>query len=342
MKSLFFPFICLLQVHSLAQTAEHNVDNIYLKVPASWQMSKQATFTQFTLFDKNIKSFCQLVIYNQQPSSGNKLADFNKEWGDLVEKNFTMLVIVKPITMKDKLGNTFLRFGANGRATDGNKYYVQLNMYDCGSNIQSFLVTSGSKELLAKYDSLWQPLIVKVSKQTSGMVSTQAANGNSATFNNTLAGTWHKSSSGPPQYVNGVLNNLAYSGYTKGQYTFNTNGTYVFQGELYNGINEFGLTDEIGSWSVTGNQLSLTPSKSLYRAVDLDGKLKRTENISKAKRIYTWTTHYYEGIQETSLILTAKETNAVDGGFSDPGLFPNSFIYSPGARLEFRFLPNKF
>jgi hypothetical protein len=338
MKALLL--LLFIPVWSYAQTTD-SVDNIVLKVPASWQVSRQQTFTQYTLFDKNIKSFCQLTIYQQQPSTNNKQKDFENEWKELIEKNFTMVTLVKPVAMKDKKGNSFLRYGASGVAGDGNKYFVQLNMYDCGASIQSVIAVSGTKEHLSRYDSLWQGLITKVKRQNTSTVN--AANNNTApaAIDAKLIGSWEKTSSSPSAYTNGVLTNPGYAGYTKGRYDFRQDGTYVFQSESSSNSTEYRLIDEKGTYAISGNKLTISPSNSLYRVVDDKGKLKKSEKIPANKRTYTWQTHYFEGLQETALILGAGKENVIDGGFSVNEAFPNSFIYSPGKTIEFRFLPLK-
>jgi len=156
-----------------------------------------------------------------------------------------------------------------------------------------------------------------------------------------IVGTWHRSSSSPSQYVNGTLTNLGYSGYTKGEYNFNADGTYYFQGESYGGSSDFRLIDESGTYSVNNNTLTISPKKSIYRVVDGDGKLKKSENLSIAKRSYTWQNYFFEGLNENALILSGQKENAIDGGYASNSLFANSFIYSPGKKLEFRFLPLK-
>ena len=138
-----------------------------------------------------------------------------------------------------------------------------------------------------------------------------------------------------------MLTNLAYSGYTKGEYNFKADGTYNFQGESWGGSSEFRLIDESGTYLVSDNKLSIMPSKSLYRVVDGDGKLKKSENIPLKKRNYSWQKYFYEGLDETHLILSGEKENAIDGGYSAVAQFPNSFDYSPGKKLEFRFLPLK-
>lgn len=344
---LFLLAFCI-AISSTAQTAD-SVDNIILKIPAGWQVNKTASFTQLTLFDKNIKSFCQVSVYKQQPASNDIKKDFENEWKELVEKNFTTPAFGKPISMKDKKGNSFLRYGASGAAGDGNKYFIQLNVYDCGPSIQSVLAISGTKEHLQQYDSLWQPLIAKVKRQPGN------TNAPAGPVNSIVVNRWGKSENPIGAYSNDMTVNLAFSGYKRCEYNFKPDGTYTFQGENWGAkVNnekfrlkdskEYGLIDEIGTYQVNGNQLTVIPAKNIYRIVDGDGKIKRTESMGLAKRTYTWQTYYAIGMEETRLVLTASKINEIDGDFStyEPAVsFPSSFCYILNRKMFFKFLPMK-
>lgn len=342
MKTLVLCCMLLMPAFMQAQTKD-SLDNIVFAVSNDWKPSHSESFRQYTFYGKD-KSFCQLTIYKAQPSSGNKTIDFQNEWKELIEKNFSVFTLASPALLKNSKGASFQRLGAKAVGSDGNKYYVQLNVYDCGNSIQSVIAVSGTQKQLQQYDSSWQNLITGVKKNATGISNAVTTNAITPS-DKTIVGTWGKSSSSPSAYTNGVLTNLGYSGYTKGEYNFKADGNYTFQGESWSGYmnsTEYRLIDEKGSFTVNGNTLQLTPSKSLYRVVNGEGVLKSSQALPLDKRIYTWKTHYYEGLNETSLILTANKENAVDGGFSLSELFPNSFIYDPGKKLEFRFLPYKF
>lgn len=522
MKRLTIVIIICCGHSTMAQTTD-SLDNIVYQIPVAWQSNKQSTYTELKFIDNSKKTFCQLVIYAAQPASPDKKADFQNEWKELVEKNFSVVTLAEPKNFKTESGNSFLRLGANAIDKSGNKYYVQLNVFDCGKSIQSVIAVSNNQKQLQQYDSLWQSVILKVKANSSGYVKndndkipsgvgsiligrwgktynpmlpytsdqfvnlafsgykrteyvfnadgtytfqgenwggkengyrfrlknekeyglidengTYELKGNqiiinplknqyrivekngkllrtesfglqkrsytcttyynpgmqetilvltttktneidgefssfepavsypnsygyardknmfftfspmetkvTTTVNSPVIGHWHKSSSSPSAYVNGKISNLAYSGYTKGEYNFRQDGSYSFQGESWSGYynsEEYRLIDEKGLFTVNGNKLIITPTASLYRIVDRNGNIKKSEKLSLVNRNYSWQTHYYEGLQETALILTGAKENPVDGGFSSVTGFPDSFIYSPGKKLEFRFQPFK-
>lgn len=327
---------------SVAQTKD-SLDNLVFAVSNDWKPSHSESYKQFTFYGKD-KSFCQLTIFKAQPSSGNRTTDFQTEWKELVEKNFSVFTLASPTVINNK-SVSFQRLGAKAVGADGNKYYVQLNVFDCGSAVQSVIAVSGTQKQLQVYDSAWQKLIAGIKKNIATaptVVTTQST----PPADKTIVGIWGKAASGPPQYdALGNLVNLVDNGYNKGKYNLKSDGTYTFQGESWGGYfnsEEFHLTDEIGNYTVKGNQLVISPIHGIFRTVKRDGSVKKSQKLSLEKRIYTWQKHYYSGINETSLILTTDKENMVDGGYSQSELFPNSFIYSPDKVLEFRFLPYKF
>src|SRR6185503_3193830 len=126
----------------------------------------------------------------------------------------------------------------------------------------------------------------------------------SVSINEKLLGKWAKSASSPPQYQNGTLVNLVNAGYHKGQYEFKADGTYSFHGESQFSSNDYGLTEEKGNYSVSGNQITLSPTSATIRKMDANGSLKKSENLPLSKRVYSWQLQYFEGINETNLVLS--------------------------------------
>jgi len=331
------------------------VDNITLNVPSNWKVNKQSSYTQLTFQNDQQKNFCQVTFYNAQPSSGNKQKDFENEWKELVEKNFTVLTLASPASIKDKQGNSFQRLGAKGTDKSGKKYYVQLNVYDCGSAIQSVLAISNTQKDLEQYDQTWQSLITAVKKQTTPIV--QNSNSSTNQSNNILVNNWGKVYNPMVAYSNDNTVNMAFAGTKRGQYIFKADGTYTFHGENWGGQvkyndngnkmklkndKEYGLIDEIGNYAVNGNRLTVTPIKNTYRIVEPDGKLLRTETLALEKREYTWQTYYAVGMEENRLVLTATKENFLDGDYStyEPAVsYPKSFCYVLNKNMFFKFQP---
>jgi hypothetical protein len=76
-------------------------------------------------------------------------------------------------------------------------------------------------------------------------------------------------------------------------------------------------------------------SKATLR--NLEGVIQQSQNNQLETVTYKWSLHYFEGLNETQLILQPPRQTARDGGFAGNSNFPNSYLYSPGSNLEFRY-----
>lgn len=326
--------LLLLPATMLTAQVNDSLDNILLKIPASWQISRQPTYTELTLFDKKQNNFCQLVIFHQQPASADMSASFQKEWEETVRSYFEAPAGVTPKQKKIKNGNTALSYAAQvTHKTNNLPYYVELEVFDCGNYVQSIMVTSGSKKHFQYFDSLWQPLVVRVKKNNSTAVTAPAAGITNAPF----SGAWGKSASSPMGTDPGSV--LTNAGYIRSLYNFKPDGTYTLHGETWGGYlrsNHFTVLDESGTYSISNNQLTITPSKGKIVTTDRDGKVQKTDKLDLAKRTYTWQLLYFEGLQETQLILTSKKEYFQDGGFAGSTAFPNSYIFSQNFKDEWK------
>jgi hypothetical protein len=129
-------------------------------------------------------------------------------------------------------------------------------------------------------------------------------------------------------------------GYYKGQYQFKPDGTYTFKSERWFGYarsREFHTTEESGAYSVEGDSLTVSPKASKTTLRNPEGVVQKVQNNQLERVTYRWRLHHFEGLGETQLILQTPRETARDGGFSSNSLFPNSYLYSPGSKLEWRF-----
>lgn len=150
-----------------------------------------------------------------------------------------------------------------------------------------------------------------------------------------VVGVWSISASN-----HGGSNLVTNAGYTKGQYQFNANGTYAFKSERWFGYmrsREFYTTEESGTYSVNGNTLTISPKTSKTILRNPEGAVQKSQNNQLETVTYKWQLHYFEGINETQLVLQPPKETTRDGGFSQTSLFPNAYLYSQGSKLEWRF-----
>lgn len=314
-------------LYSQAQSLD-SLDNLVLKIPASWEVEKRETFIGLTKFNKAQNSFCQVAVYQQQPASADQNASFKSEWDALVLGSYETLVTPVPKLRKTKSGNV-LSFGAQViNKANQLPYYTELHVYDCGNYVQSVLVTTGAKKHYS--DSIWQPLIVGV-KKNSVNANTTATTVAANPFN----GKWSRSGSSPAGFDPGSV--LTNAGYYKCTYDFRPDGMYALRGESRTNTGNYMTIEESGSYKMNGTQMIVTPAKGKLQSLDRDGKVLKSQSVDLAKRTYAWQMHYFEGLNETQLVLTPAKPYPWDGGTGGNSLFPNSILLSQQYKPEWRF-----
>ena len=150
-----------------------------------------------------------------------------------------------------------------------------------------------------------------------------------------VVGVWDISASSPAG--SSMVTN---AGYYKGQYQFKPDGTYTFKSERWLGYarsKEFHTTEESGTYAVEGDALTVSPKASRTTLRNPEGAVQKVQTNQPERVTYRWRLHHFEGINETQLILQPPRETARDGGFSSSSLFPNSYLYGPGGKLEWRF-----
>lgn len=332
-----FSLLVAIMVNGLVTQSQvkDSVDNISFKIPASWTVNRQQTYTELTL--KTPNGFCQVGIYQQQPSSGSLQASFNKEWKELMMAFFEGPATPLPQAKKIKNGNA-LYYGAQVKNKANQlPYYSELYVFDCGINVQSIIVNYGAKKHAQIFDSSWQSLITAVKKQSNGSSSVTNSNSQSSPtpVNIPFAGKWAKSSSSPWGLDPGTVSTNA--GYIKCQYDFKSDGTYIMRGESYANAQKWTLLNESGTFKINGQQIIITPAKSTLQVVNRERKVLQAKPADMSKRTYTWQMHYFEGLQDNQLVLTPAKDYFQDGGFGGNSAFPNSYLYSQQYKPEWRF-----
>jgi hypothetical protein len=158
------------------------------------------------------------------------------------------------------------------------------------------------------------------------------------TTGNKVVGIWSKSASSPWGISPGAVATNA--GYYKGQYQFRADGSYSFKGESWGGYSradEFWTIEESGTYSVSGDSLTVEPRKSTATLRDRAGVVKKSQDNRLEKATYKWKFHYFEGIGETNLVLQPQQPTLRDGSFASNSAFQNSYLYSQGGKIEWRY-----
>ena len=126
-------------------------------------------------------------------------------------------------------------------------------------------------------------------------------------------------------------------GHMRLRYVFNADGSYSFKSERNHTSQRWWTIEESGSFSVNGDTVTISPRTSKATLRDLNGVVQETRANTLEKVTYKWTTHFFEGIGETNLVLQPPQATSRDGILGGNSLFPNAYLYTQGDKLEWRF-----
>jgi hypothetical protein len=149
-----------------------------------------------------------------------------------------------------------------------------------------------------------------------------------------IVGTWAKATGSSMSYADPVSAGTA--GYAKDQYEFSADGTYRFYSKLFRySMDKLLLVRESGTYSISGNSLTITPQKSVIESwskrngTDKWGALISSQSRPKETVTYRFTKHYFSGIQLWNLVLQPANPTNRDGSFSTNTTFSNAYYYAP-------------
>jgi hypothetical protein len=331
MKTIFNVFL-LLALHNVASAqSKETYDLVTYTPPIGWKKEvKPTTHTSYTVTNQKKKTYCQINIMLSVDSKGGIKEDFESEWQGLIVKSYKVTDTPR-VTESLSDSGWKVKSGMAPFSFNNENAFAMLTTMSGYRKTVSIVVVTNSQDYLQSIQSFMASVEMKTPDTSLAKVPPNDAGSPS------IIGTWCMSSSGiqrSDDYKNPTaVNNY---GYSKNQYTFNTNGTYTFFSKSFRMVvNQILLIKENGTYQVSGNQISVTPQKSVIEAwskkdgTDDWGKLLTTQNRDPEKVTYQFTMHYFSGIQMWNLVLQANHATLRDGPFSNNTLFSNAWYYVP-------------
>jgi hypothetical protein len=334
-KMYFFLILCISGLTLFAQKETFDIFNY--SPPTGWKKEATENAISYTIISNKKGTWCRINIIKSTNSKGSIESDFESEWQDLIVKNYSpteapqLTEITESDGWKMKAGVTKFVFNKSGAI-------AMLTTISGYSRCASIVATTNNQEYLKDVDVL----LKSVDFNKPG-IATQPSSSVNNSDDASIIGTWGISASDQSSYRmnNGVMN------YIVRQYTFNENGTYSFVTKTFDPfMDKILLGKENGTYLISGNNLTVTPEKSVLEAWskkngnDEWGKFLSSQNIALEKVTYQFKKHYFSGIREWSLVLQADKQTHRDGSFSGVGEFSNSWIYSPPCSKCFIVLPD--
>lgn len=302
-------------------------DLITYTPPKGWKAEQKQNVISYTISDTKKKTWCQIGIYKSIASKGSIESDFKNEWTELAVKQYKASglkenEIVSADEWKIKAGGGKFIFNK----ADATVLLTTIT----GHNVcVSIIAITNTEDYIDQIQGLLESVDLKkpdVIKPTTTPVNNPATAA--------IAGTWIKSGSVNPVYGNPV--SWGTGGYTKDEYILYPNGTFKFYSKSFGySVTNLIFVKENGTYNINGNNITLVPKSSIVEAwskkdgTDNWGKLVSSNKRNNETVTYTFTKHYFSGIQQWNLVLQAAKPTNRDGSFSGNTLFPNAYYYAP-------------
>jgi hypothetical protein len=279
-------------------------------------------------------SWAQIAIYQHRNCDGDIQTDFDKDWNELVASNKT---ISSPEKTEPKTAEGWTVMSGSGVwQYNGANVASILTVYSNNSICIAVLCNATAQPYLKNYKDLIGSLDLDPTSVSETNIQTNTepeTNSNPNANNTSIAGLWTNyilettgyNVGGMPQYT---------AGYLRKEYQFNADGTYTFRNKQWlTKAPDITFIYETGTYSVNGNQLTLTPVSGkggFWAKMNSSkewGKLKKYADYKLEK-----TTYNFEIIEDAtygnSIVLKPGKPTTRDGGQFNAPNDPYEFRYS--------------
>lgn len=307
---------------AVAHAQQLHYDIVNYTAPTGWKEEKDDGFISYSKIDG--ASWAQIAIYKSTASKGSIEKDAASEWQSLVLSRHS--INGKEEKTKPASVNGWQVISRSAAWTfNGSNVSVILTTYSNNQVCVSVLCNATAKQYFNDYKKFTASL------HFTGTVTEEGQPGVKNTSSQ-LAGIWGTNSN---EYNSMQMTT---GGYFKYQYRFNADGTYQYICKKFSTLVTYILfAYETGSWSVSGNRLTISPtkgkneewSKSPDHNIHKWGKLVKSSARKLETVTYTFALNYLSGMDKTYLELTAPTATERDGRGSN---IPNSlqhFRYGP-------------
>ena len=328
MKRLPVWIICLTTFLTAvaAQTTE-TFDIATFKTPTGWTKEAKENGLILTTSDKQRNTFAMIVLYRSDLSSGDAKRDFAADWQQFIAGAFAVKNAPQMEPQKQADGWTITTGGSTFEGDLGTSAVI-LSTYSGFSRKFSAAAIFNHQDYVAPIGEFAASIALR---KPAANVPAAATAGQAE---NSILGTWGKNQGAHMTYGDPVAAGMA--GYSKDQYTFNSNGTYSFVSKTFRmGYDKIILVIENGTYQINDSTIAIKPQKSVIQAWsklnggDKFGRLLSNQNRTLEPMKYRFTRHYFSGIDQWQLVLQGDQPTERDGPFSTFTLFPKAWYYSP-------------
>jgi hypothetical protein len=324
-KILFCTF--LVMVTSIACAQNTTYDLVSFIPPAGWKKDVKADYITYMITSNKKGTWCQISIVKSTASKGSIEADFESEWQLFAVKGFkaTDEPQLGPVKELDGWQTTT----GTGKFIFNNKEATVMLTTSSGYNrCVSIVASTNSGEYIKDIDSFMTTVSLQKQDVVQQPVVQQPPVGNAK-----IIGSWGKSNT-----VSQLYNRFGNYSYNKQQYTFNADGSYSFIAKNYDEQNnETLLIKEYGSFTINGNNVTITPKSSVIEAWSKKNGADNWNQLKSTQKRPLEIVTYQFSIQANNLLLQSAQQTERDGRFN----YENIYTYGPPGTFTPIQLPGK-
>jgi hypothetical protein len=316
----------------LAQKETYDV--VSYIAPKGWQKETGDNTIAYTLTNTKTKSWCRISIIRSTASEGDITKDFDKEWQDIIVKNYHPVDTPQSNDAEESEGWK-IKAGLAKFNFENNSAIVLLTTATGYDRCASIVAITNDQDYLQHIQTFIGSVDLKKPEIQSTSKAVLPNNSNPGT---SMIGIWGKTSTNNSNYE---MNNGLW-GYITCQYTFKKDGTYDFIKRAASYLPDILVTRETGTYQVKGNTITLSPQKGHMEkwskgtvidnqgkkaTIDKLGKLLSSQPIKLEKITYRFSKEYFSGINEWQLQLVGDKETVRDGPFNGSSSYPNTWFY---------------
>jgi len=235
--------------------------------PRGWQQKEAEGYRQLTITDKKTGAYATALLMKSVASDASANDNFNSYWNSIVKA--TVALSGEPVMQETVNDNGWQIVSGHASYTDA---------ADAGTT--TLLAASGGGKttavILMTNTSKYQPDLLAFIGSLELSKATKQAPTNKNT--STITGLWADYSVEKNAYQQYT------TGYLRKEYSFNKDGTYTFRKKNFlSGSTQIYFVSETGTYSVSGNQLTITPKQGKTQFWNKAKSLKNNEWGSFAK-----------------------------------------------------------
>ncbi len=304
-------------------------DIVEFTTPPGWTKAVDDSAASLSRTDSNGQTYGAIVVLKSLPAGADSRKNFQVVW-DILSPEYASSVGAPTMQPTASENGWTVESGVAEATTDRGPAAFMLVTATGGGKLVSLVVLTNSNVYQGQIDSFISSLrLPKVDA-----VATRPAAPDDGKVSS-LPGLWVLYTTESSGVVNGTP--MLTGGYFRREYLLNQDGTYRYRAKDWStGVKDILYVQETGRWSVSGNQLTITPAKGAggWWSKTADGRTvgwgARQKNAEYALEpvTYTFELKYLSGMGETYLILKSPRATAREGRQNSTGSGTHEYNFS--------------